>query len=514
MARMRWHDSVLFLSGVALLAGNLTARAAESRPGGGDATEVQEAQALAGRIDRQLEARWAEAGVRPAAQAGDAEFLRRAWLDLAGTIPPVSEVRAFLEERTPDKRQRLLQRLLRGPGYVNRFTPFWRGVLLPDNDAVANFGLGPAFESWLRERLADNVGYDRMVREILTAAPARARGQLGFGPAVGPSGPLAFYAANENKPENLAGSTARLFLAVKLECAQCHNHPHASWKQEQFWSYAAFFGGVRGAQGPEIRIPKKGKLVQARFPDGTAPAWGPGTAPGTALADWMTREDNPYFARAAVNRVWAYFFGAGLVEPVDDLTQQEGGDALLDELAREFVKHRYDLKSLIRGIVFSRAYQLSSVTADGTQDEVRVFARMPVRALAPEQLFDSLSAATGIRAASPDLASRFGRQDEKPTEVQTSILQALALMNGKFVDDATSLQQSETLAAVANAPFLDTAGKVEALYLAALSRPPRPEERTRLVGYVDKGGPSGDPERALADVFWALLNSGEFFLNH
>jgi hypothetical protein len=489
------------------------ARPAEPAGRWDDGAEAREARDLAGHIDRQLAAHWAEAGVRPAAPAEDAEFLRRAWLDLAGTIPPVSEVRDFLDDRRPDKRERLLLRLLRGPGYANHFAHVLRAVLLPDNDNVANFGLAPVFQSWLRERLAENVGYDRMVREILTAAPGGGRRGLGAMPAGVGTGPLAFYQANENKPENLAGSTARLFLGVKLECAQCHNHPHASWKQEQFWAYAAFFGGSRGANGPSIRIPKTGKVVQARFPDGTAPTWQPGAGTGATLADWVTRDDNPYFARAVVNRVWAYFFGAGLVEPVDDLPP-EGGDALLDELARDLVKHRYDLKYLIRGVVFSRAYQLTSAAAGGSEEEVRSFARMPVRALAPEQLFDSLSAATGIRADAPDLASRFGRQEERPTEVQTSILQALALMNGKFVDEATSPRQSETLAAVANAPFLDTAGKVETLYLAALSRPPRPDEKARLVRYVERGGPSGDPGRALADVFWALLNSGEFYLNH
>ncbi len=505
MARVPLPAGFLLLAAVSLpLAGGLPARAAE--PPGGDG-ELRDAQALAARIDQLLEARWAAAGVRPAAPASDAEFLRRVWLDLAGTVPPVSEVRAFLDDRSPDKRQRLVQRLLRSPSYADRFSHFWRAVWLPDNANAENLGLGPAFEGWLRGRLAENVGYDRMVREVLTAG-RQARGQVFAMPAGGLFSPAAFYLANENKPENLAGSTARIFLAVKLECAQCHNHPHAAWKQEQFWAYAAFF-----ANGRDIRIPKKNKLVEARFPDGTAPEAKPG-GPSNTLADWMTRADNPYFARAAVNRVWAGFFGNGLVEPVDDLTQAAGPDPVLEELARDFVTHRYDLKHLIRAIVLTRAYQLSSAAAADVSDEVRAFARMPARALAPEQLFASLAEATGIRAAAPDLAVRFPRLDERPTEAQTSILQALTLMNGKYVDEATSLEQSETLAAVANAPFLDTAGKVETLYLAALGRKPRPDESTRLVRYVEAGGPSGDREGALADVFWALLNSGEFMLNH
>jgi hypothetical protein len=498
MTRVCWYGGPL-VTVVLLLAG---------APAGATDAEV-----LAGRIDTLLEARWAAAGVRPAALADDAEFLRRVWLDLGGTIPPVPEVRAFLADRTPDRRRRLVERLLDGPDYVTHFRHFWRSVLLPENADVANLGLEPAFEAWLTERLRDNVGYDRMVREILTAAPRGRRPDFppGFG---GLPGPAAFYAANENKPENLAGSTARLFLAVKLECAQCHNHPHAAWKQEQFWAYAAFFGSVRGGNGREIRIPKTGQLVQARFPDGTAPEWKPGGVPVTTLADWVTRPDNPYFARATVNRVWAAFFGTGLVEPVDDLTQAAEDDGLLNELARDFVRHGYDLKYLIRALTLSRAYQRSSAAPVDGKDGAEVFARMPVRALDPEQILASLATATGSRAPSPELVTRFKRQAERPTEVQTSILQALTLMNGKLVDDATVLERSETLAAVADAPFLDAAGKVETLYLATLSRKPRPEESARLVRYVEQGGPSGDRQRALADVFWALLNSGEFILNH
>src|SRR5689334_5933716 len=244
MTRVCGYGGALLLT-AALLAGGLPARAAGD---GTDSPEMRDAQVLAGRIDRLLEERWAAAGVRPAAPADDAEFLRRVTLDLTGTIPTVPEVRDFLDDRTPDRRQRLVARLLAGPGYVSHFSHYWRDVLLPDNADVANLGLGSVFEAWLADRLRANTGYDRMVREILTAAPRGGRGEA-FLAFPGLEGPGAFYVANENKPENLAGSTARLFLAVKLECAQCHNHPHAAWKQEQFWQYAAFFGAGRGGNG-------------------------------------------------------------------------------------------------------------------------------------------------------------------------------------------------------------------------------------------------------------------------
>jgi hypothetical protein len=332
-------------------------------------------------------------------------------------------------------------------------------------------------------------------------------------------GPVAFYVVNENKPENLAASTARLFLGVKLECAQCHDAKTDPWKREQFWQYAAFFStlGQRG-KPPAIAIPNTTKVAKARFLDGAEPKWKAGTDARVTLADWILAPENPYFARATVNRLWAYFFGTGLVEPVDDLTQDTEPNALLDQLARGFAGHSYDLKYLIRAMVASRAYGRSSRLTHPSQQDPRLFARMQVRGLAPEQLFDSLMEATrqeeSAGAARVEFLARFANRTGRPAEVQTSILQALALMNGKVMADATSLHRSATLQAIADAPFFDTAGRIEALYLAALTRKPRPNESARLVKYVDRGGPSGDSKQALADVFWALLNGSEFLFNH
>ncbi len=482
--------------------------------------KIKDAAAEAARLDQLLAARWDANQVQPAPTADDAEFMRRLYLDLAGTIPPVSEVRAFLADPSKDKRRKLIDRLLGGPDYVNHFTDVWRATWLPD-EAEA-LGLRPSFEAWLRVRLAENAGYDRMVREILTSTPqADPRLQNESLAMIQPGGvsPAAFYAANENKPEKLAGATSRLFLAVRLECAQCHNHPFAEWTREQFWEYAAFFGGQGGR--PSIVIPNLGKVVQARFPDGTEPKFTNGAGPRVVLADWATSPNNKYFARAAVNRVWSLFFGTGLAEPVDDLLREGDKNDMLDELARQFTDHNFDLKFLIRVIVSTRAYQLTSRRTDASQDEPRLFARMAVKALSTEQVIASLTEATGAPRASADLGllraelgGSFARQPNKPTEFQTSIPQALALMNGKYVNDATAVERSGTLAAVAGAPFLDAHGRVETLYLAALGRKPTEAESAKLVAYVEKGGPSGDPNLALADVFWALLNSSEFVFNH
>lgn len=514
-------------------------------PAPADPTAANDVQALAAKIDALVAASWSAKQIKTAPQADDAEFLRRVYLDLAGRIPRVAEARAFLDDPAPDKRSKLVDKLLDSPHYVNHFANVWRTQMLPAaNNPQLQF-FRPQFEQWLRERLHENAGYDKMVRELLTAPVAFNQGRL---QAVrfnqpGPANPIAYYQANEMKPENLAASTSRMFLGVKLECAQCHDHPFAKWSRKQFWEYAAFFAGIQVPQGGnvfngaqdraelrELKIAGTDKVAQARFLDGTEPQWKTGTNTRTTLAEWMTTAENPFFVRAAANRLWAHFFGIGLIEPID-----EPGDdnppshpELLDELARQLGNHQFDLKFLIRGLVTSKTYQLSSMTTHASQDDQRRFSRMAIKGMSPEQLFDSLAQATGYREVpnqnvrgfvfginTPrgEFLSRFASQDKR-TEHQTSILQALALMNGKFVADATSLDRSEVLAAVLDAPFLDTTQRIETLYLAALTRKPRPEESERLLKYVTTGGVKGDGRAAMADVFWVLLNSSEFMLNH
>jgi hypothetical protein len=264
--------------------------------------------------------------------------------------------------------------------------------------------------------------------------------------------------------------------------------------------------------------------------DGTEPRWEADKAARVTLAQWVTDAKNPYFARAAVNRLWAHFFGIGLIEPVDEVKDDNAPShpELLDELSRQFVAHQFDIKYLVRAITNSQAYQRSSAASERRPDDARLFAYMAVKGLSPEQFFDSLAEAIGFHEESrptprPDgqpvntpramFLAKFSNQDNR-TEWQTSILQALALMNGKFVDDATSIERSKTLAAVVDAPFLNTEQRIETLYLATVSRKPRPEELARLVKYVTIGAPKESQKDAFADVFWALLNSGEFILNH
>jgi hypothetical protein len=479
-----------------------------------------EVQRLAAEIDRLLAAHW-PAGLKPAPLTEDAELVRRIYLDLVGRIPPLFEARDFLDDDAPDKRPQLVDTLLAKPDFARHFTNVWRALLLPNRgDEDARFPRTD-FEEWLLDCFQQNAGYDRMVRELLTGTSSRNKT------------PVAFFQLNRNQPEALASNAARLFLGIRLECAQCHNHPHAQWTRQQFWELAAFFAaGPQANVPPKIQIPGLDRTVSARFPNGDAPQWQKNVDPRTTLANWVTSPANPYFARTAVNRLWGYFFGIGLVEPVDEAGPENppSHPELLDRLAQEFVAHHCDLKFMIRAITSTQAYQRTSKAPAGSTLEPRLFARMAVRGLTPEQLFDSLVVATNYqeerqapnrnrfnneeaRTPREEFLARFTLQ-EKRTEMQTSILQALHLMNSRFMADVTRYRQNEVVDTIAEAARSTTAKKIEELYLTTLGRKPRPEESARLVQYVDRGGAAKDSKKALADVFWALLNSSEFMLNH
>lgn len=520
---MRWYTTgVLFTVGLlGYLGAPVKVRANE--------TDQRDARALAARIDARIADHWKKKQVSPTTSADSSAFVRRVHLDLVGRIPDLITSRDYPQNNDPAKMGKLVDKLLSHPRHPQHLAAVWRALLVPDgveNPFGGNYR--GSVEAYLREEFKKGAGYHQIVRGLL-------QGQ-GTGPV---NVNFAFLQAIGTQPENQASAVSRLFLGVKLECAQCHNHPFARWTRQQFWETAAFFndmtrGRPAGNAPFEIRIPGTEKTAQARFLDGTPRPENPRGTPREVFLEWMTRTENPYFARAAVNRVWEYLFGTGLVDPVDEAGPDNlpSHPELLDELAKEFVARNYNLSFVFRTLVQTQVYQLSSRQTHPDQADARVFARQQIRGLSPEQLFDSLALATGHEESTPDIYNprvfnptnspraeflrRFPNQDKR-REQTTSILQALYFMNGRVVTDATSLRTNKNLAVLAEGYLgktSPTARRIEQLFYLTLNRKPTQTERDRLVRYVDQGGPTANQDQALCDVFWAVLNSSEFCVNH
>jgi hypothetical protein len=333
-------------------------------------------------------------------------------------------------------------------------------------------------------------------------------------------------------PENLTGAFARVFLGVRLNCAQCHDHPMTDWKQRDFWGLAAFFQGDASSDGAgtrpaptitpvgENQLTYPAKLLWTSEAIKELPSE---KSSRQVLAEWIVSPENRNFAATAVNRVWQHLCGKGLGGPVDELDQATPAERrVLDELARLFVAAGYDMRWLIAGICKSKVYQ-QTAAAETESDAGLV--RRPVKTLLPEQVFDSLEVALGLPIGKADNGPRFSgeRQQfvarmneaapEAPADFHAGIPQALMLMNGKLTADATSLESSRTLRAVVDAPFLPPQEKIETLYLAVLSRRPRPQESSFLLEHIERQTNGQTGSQSYAEIMWGLLNSPEFVLN-
>ncbi len=491
-----------------------------------------------GFIDELVSAEWRKLGLGSSAESGDAEFLRRAHVDLTGTLPQPREVREFLASTDPAKRQKLIDSLLERPEYVEYWSLKWSDLLRVHRRALGEKGLG-SFAGWIRAAMRENRPVDKMVREILAA-----EGNLYT------SGAAAFFYIDQT-PQDLAETTAQVFLGVRLQCARCHHHPFEVWSQDDYYGMAAFFAHVRrkdtgdagrwgGAQlvrlggADKITHPATGRPVAPRALGQASPAPEPGGDPRRVLAAWITAPENPMFARNIVNRNWGHFFGRGLVDPVDDLraTNPASHPALLDRLAADFVAHGYDLKHLIRTITTSRAYQLASEPNADRDVDGRFITHHVVRRLTAEVLLDAINQATetderfentplGTRAISlpdPAVASYFLDTFGRPRRTtacecergtRPDLAQTLHLANSPAIHQKVTAPEGR-VARLIKAGKTD-AEIIEEFYLATFSRHPDADElqqATRLAA----SAPSR--QEGLEDLLWTLLNSGEFALNH
>jgi hypothetical protein len=470
--------------------------------------------------------------VAPSDPAGDAEFLRRVYLDVIGTLPTAEEARHFLADRRPDRRARLVDDLLRRPEFADYWALKWADLLRVDREALGHKD-AYRYYRWIRDSFAAGKPLDRFARELLTAE----------GP-LGELGPAAFYKAVP-QPGEAASTVAQVFLGVRIACAQCHHHPFDRWGQNDYYGMQAFFaplavsatpGGavLRAAGDPPTHNPRTGEVVPAHAL-GAARAAGPPGDRRALLADWLAAPDNPWFARNLANRAWAHFLGRGLVEPVDDVraTNPPTNPELLDALARCLVESKYDFRALVRTITASRVYQLASRPNPTNERDEQNYSRARLKRIDAEVLLDMVCQATGVGERFPGVPGRvravqlwdskvphyFLKLFGRPVRVsacecerngEPSVAQVLHLLNGPEVQAKLS-HEGGTVARLVREKA-DDAAVVEEMYLAFYSRPPTEGERRAAVAYL--GRDPAKRRQAAEDLAWGLLNSLEFVFNH
>lgn len=469
--------------------------------------------------------------------ADDATFLRRVFLDTIGTLPTPGEASRFLADRSPDKRRRLVAALLERPEYADYWAQRWADLLQVDKDIV-----GPqsavAMTRWVRRQIAENVPFDRFARDVLTAC----------GSTLSES-PAAFFQVQDD-PEKLARSVSQLFLGVRIECAQCHHHPFERWDQQDYFALAGFFTGVEraGAPGGGVKIvdregkdlshPRTGVLVPAAGLGAAAADFSQHSDRRRAFADWATSAENPYFARTIVNRLWAHYFGRGLVEPVDDLraTNPATNEPLMDALVEHLVALRFDIKAFTKTLLDSRLYQLSSAANESNRLDEQNYSHAAWKPLPAEVLLDAVSQSTGVDAEfvgwprgyraieiwDNKLPSHFLEVFGRPTRqsvcscergVEPSMAQALHLMNA--VATSEKIQHRDGRAAALARANLPPRQVVDELYLATLSRfPSDAERRAMLSAFAPEPTTEAARRAAAEDVLWTLMNTKEFVFNH
>jgi hypothetical protein len=492
-------------------------------------------------VDDLLYKRLESLKVPPSPPAGDAAFLRRVSLDLTGEYPQTQDVRDYLADTDPEKRIKLVDRLMASRAFVQFWQIKFGDMLQISQNRLARFqGSAGQYQVWLTGRLTKNTPWDAMVRELLTA----------LGDPSKPEGGPANFALDGQDAKEQAELAAQRFLGLRIRCAQCHDHPFDVWTQDDYYGMAAFFakvgrGGGPGAGGmmgrPVVKVDPEGKIehlrtkkeAEPRLPDRTPVKLDKADDPRKALADWMTRPDNPYFARAMANWVWAQFFGKGLTDPPDDLSRSNPPvhPELLDALAKHFVEHKYDLRELIRTVAISNAYAASSAAVPGNERDTRFFSHQMPRPLTAHQMADALAEVTGVPNRFGQLGKRkaieindpstpspildtFGRcpRTNGCSSVPTpslSLRQSLLLIGGDVVDGKVSSLNGYLVNLLKLEPTPEEV--VENLYFRTLCRPPTDKERAHWAEVLKKSPSLGE---AAEDLFWALLNSREFAFNH
>ena len=491
-----------------------------------------------------------EIGVPPSPVCDDATFIRRVTLDIAGRLPTDAETQTYFANQDSDRREQVIGSLLRSPEYADFFANKWTAMLKNRRDDASDMTSNFAFYAWVRDSLLANKPYDQLVRELLAAT-----GTVIANP------PVAWY-KRVKEPKQQLEDVAQLFLGVRMQCAQCHHHPFERWSQDDYYSMAAFFTQVgrkpSATRGEDLIFHKRGVAVATNIKSGAAlkpaalgdaiPEIAADEDPRLKLADWMSDPENPFFAKAVVNRYWKHFMRRGLIEPEDDIrdTNPPTNPELLAALEKHFVESGFDLKKLVRTITRSNAYQLSSVPNEHNIADEQNYSRYYPRRMQAEVMLDAIDDLTGARTDFPNLPSGtraialpdnsynnaspflkvFGRpENESVCECEriqsSSLAQSLHLMNAADIKSklATGGGRADRLAK-SETPVED---RIRELYKAAFSREPSDSEMKVAVDYlaepqVDAAGNPINPQAAAVnsfqDLIWALINTKEFLFNH
>ncbi len=488
------------------------------------------------KLDELVQAKWKKLQLVPSPLADDQTFLRRAFVDCIGSLPTPDEVREFTADTDPAKRSKWIDKILARNEYADYWAVTWGDLLRNKrrNGQEAQRGTY-AFHAWIRNAFATNMPYDQFVRAIIAA-----QGTVDQHP------PVIWYREVRNLIHQ-TNDTSQLFLGTRINCAQCHHHPYEKWSQDDYYQFQAFFarlGRKNGENSAEPAIfvkpdgnvnnPATGKRMSPRGLDGPELTISEDEDPRQKLVDWMVAPENPMFAKAICNRLWAHFMGRGLVEPVDDMrvTNPPSNPELMDYMARDLVEHKYDLKHLIRTIMNSTAYQLSSEPTETNIADRQNYARAYPRRIIAEVILDGISQVTGAKEKFDNLPDGthaiqlpdeavgsyfldvFGRptretacECERPKEA--NLAQSLQLLNSNDMQAKVSNKDGRIAKLIKDKKPNEQI--LEEIYLAAFGRTPRPDEAKKVLEYVSS---QPDAKAAWEDLLWAVLNSKEFLFNH
>ena len=484
-------------------------------------------------IDALVDAKLLKLRLPTSGLCSDDEFVRRVTVDITGLLPTEEETTNFLASTDPNKRGALIETLLGRKEFSEIWAMKWADLLMIKSNNQVSYKAAYLYYNWLINQIASNTPLDKIVRELLTATG---------GTFQNPS--TNFYQVEQDRLK-MSENVAQVFMGIRTQCAQCHNHPFDRWTMDDYYGFAAFFSQVGRKQsedyrqilvfnggGGEVNHPVGGAVVKPRFLGG-GPAATDGKDRRVVLAEWMTSNENPFFAKSVANRIWAHFAGVGIVNPVDDFraSNPASNPELLDALAAKIIEYKYDIKQLVRDICNSQTYQRTTVPVPGNEDDLRNYSHATVRRIPAENMLDCISQVTttkdkfrglplGARAVqiadgatSNYFLNTFGRSaratvcaDEATTD--PSLSQALHLINGGTISGKINQGQ---LIQNWKKDGLTPDAIIDRIYLRCLSRKPTESERARLMQLISE---SANPDQGLHDVFWAVLNSREFIFNH